>query len=412
MKQKKVYPTNLFIRFLVHIIFTLFTCYYRVKKQLPKEVENLNPPYLILANHVGFWDPFVIGYYLPHFIHFVSSDAVFRNPLLRFFLTRLGAIPKKKNMRDSQVIRDIASIIKQGENVGIFPEAVRTWSGSTSPMDTSIGKLIKMLKVPVVVPILKGMNLLHPRWSYKLRSYPLEVEYKLLFTKEDVINLNPDELYKRLTDAIAHDEVAYQQRRMKKINSDSRAEYINHALYLCPNCLSIDSFVAFGNDFHCKQCGYSIHIDDYGFFSRNGNGNVHFDNIRDWFNWEEKTFIQIILEEYNRQNHEALFTDKNMRIYKNNLSGKLVEIGMANVSLYIDKIIVDFFDRESLEFNLCDLQTINPQTKERLEIYYNKEAYRVEGTQPGVSALKWEVAVNTIWKEMGLDSKMVPYIRI
>ncbi len=199
---------------------------------------------------------------------------------------------------------------------------------------------------------------------------------------------------------------------MKKINSDSRAEYINHALYLCPNCLSIDSFVAFGNDFHCKQCGYSIHIDDYGFFSRNGNGNVHFDNIRDWFNWEEKTFIQIILEEYNRQNHEALFTDKNMRIYKNNLSGKLVEIGMANVSLYIDKIIVDFFDRESLEFNLCDLQTINPQTKERLEIYYNKEAYRVEGTQPGVSALKWEVAVNTIWKEMGLDSKMVPYIRI
>jgi len=59
-------------------------------------------------------------------------------------------------MRDSQVIRDIVTIIKQGENIGIFSEAVRNWSGSTSPMDPSIGKLIKMLKVPVVITVLKA----------------------------------------------------------------------------------------------------------------------------------------------------------------------------------------------------------------------------------------------------------------
>ncbi len=412
MKQKKVYPSNLVIRFLVYVVFTLFIRYYRVKKHLPKEVENLSPPYLLLSNHVGFWDPFIAGHFLPHFTHFVSSDAVFRNPLLRFFLTRLGAIPKKKNMRDSQVIRDIVTVIKQGENVGIFPEAVRNWSGSTSPMDPSIGKLIKMLKVPVVVPVLKGMNLMHPRWAYKIRPYPMEVEYKLLFTKEDVATFDSQTLFQKLTEGMKHDEVAYQQKRMEKIKHPKRAEHISHALYLCPECESIDSFRVQGNDFQCDTCKYSIHIDEYGFFERIGNGKLHFNNIRDWFNWEEKALVNFVREKYSAGSDKPIFSDTKMEIFKNDKTGKLASIGLADVHLFCDKIRIGFYEKESLEFNFNDLQTINPQTKERLEIFYKNDAYRIVGTRPGVSALKWEVAANTIWNEMGLTAKMVPYIRV
>ena len=98
---------------------------------MPKEVKELKAPYLVLSNHVGFWDPFIAGHFLPPFTHFVASDATFRNKIIRFLLTRLGTIPKKKNMRDTKVIRDIISVIRQGENVGIFPEAVRNWAGSS-----------------------------------------------------------------------------------------------------------------------------------------------------------------------------------------------------------------------------------------------------------------------------------------
>jgi len=413
MKQKKAYTTNLVIRFLVHLLFSSFIRYYKVKKKLPKEVKNLQPPYLVLSNHVGFWDPFVAGHFLPHFTHFVSSDAVFRNPLLRFFLTRLGTIPKKKNMRDSQVIRDIVTVIKQGENIGIFPEAVRNWSGSTSPMDPSIGKLIKMLKVPVVVTVLKGMNLMHPRWTFKLRSYPLEVEYKLLFTKEDVAAMDSQTLFEGLTEGMKHDEVTYQKNRMGKIKSSKRAEHIGHALYLCPECHAIDSFRAQGNDFKCEECNYSIHIDDYGFFEHKNNGKLYFDNIRDWFDWEEKELVNFVRKKYLDNFNKPIFTDKKMEIFKNDAKGKLVTIGLADVHLYRDKIRIDFLERkERLEFNFIDLQTINPQTKERLEIFYKDAAYRIAGTRLGVSALKWEIAVNTIWKEMGLAAKMVPYIRV
>lgn len=411
-KKKKAYPTNLTIRFLAHLLFTSFTRYYKVKKEMPEEVKNLEAPYLVLSNHVGFWDPFVTGFFLPHFTHFVSSDAVFRNPLLRFFLSRLGTIPKKKNMRDSQVIRDIVTVIRQGENVGIFPEAVRNWSGSTSPMDPSIGKLIKMLKVPVVVPILKGMNLMHPRWAFKIRPYPMEVEYKLLLTKEDVVKMDSQTIFQHLTEGMKHDEVAYQQKRMEKIKSSKRAEHISHALYLCPECQAIDSFQSQGNDFHCEKCNYSIHIDDYGFFERKSEGKLHFKNIRDWFDWEEKELANFVREQYLNKSSAPIFTDRQMEVFKNDAKGKLKTIGIADVHLYHDRMKIDFSENENLEFNFHDLQTINPQTKERLEIFYKDDAYRIAGTRPGVSALKWEVAVNTIWEEMGLSTKMVPYIRV
>ncbi len=412
MNQKKLYKTNLGIRFLVEIFFFLFTRYFHIKKKMPKEVEELRSPYLVLSNHVGFWDPFVAGYFMPHFIHFVSSDAVFRNPIFRFFLTRLGTIPKKKNMRDSQVIRDIVAVIKQGENVGIFPEAVRNWSGNTSPMDPSIGKLIKLLKVPVVVPLLKGMNLMHPRWAYKMRRYPMEVEYKLLFTQKQVVELSTEELFEKLSNALSHDEVAYQEQRMIKIGSRQRAQHIGHALYLCPECIAIDSFQANGNDFWCDQCQYSIHIDEYGFFERKGKGQLHFNNIRDWYNWEEKTFAHSIHAKYVSRSEEAFFSDKNMLIYKNNSSGKLALLGKADVNLFRAKIELVFDTGLRMEFNFHDLKTIHPQTNERLEVFYKEDAYRIVGSHPGVSALKWEVAANVIWKEMGLNAKRVPYIRI
>lgn len=412
MKAKKAYPTNLVIRFLVFIIFSIFIWRHKVKKQLPEEVKNLKAPYLVLANHVGFWDPFLAGHFLKPFTHFVSSDAVFRNPLLRFFLTRLGTIPKKKNMRDSQVIRDIVSVIKQGENVGIFPEAVRNWSGVTSPMDASIGKLIKMLKVPVVAPVLQGMNILNPRWAFSLRSYPMLIEYKLVFTEEQVKNLSSDELFKGLVKAMHQDDVAFQQKRMLKIKSKKRAEHISHALYLCPECQAIDSFEAKGNNFHCSNCNYDIHIDEYGFFNRLKEGELHFTNARDWFNWEEKELVKTVREKYLNKVKEAIFSDTDMEVFKNDKTGKLISIGFADVHLYYDRILADLKGKEPLLFNFDDLQTINPQTKERLEIFYDNDAYRIAGTRSGVSALKWEVAVNTIWKEMGLFAKTVPYIRL
>ncbi|NPA67030.1 MAG: 1-acyl-sn-glycerol-3-phosphate acyltransferase [Chlorobi bacterium] len=414
MKNKKHYPTSKLIRLITHIVFWLFTKYYGIKKNMPAEIKKLEPPYLVLGNHAGYWDPFITGYFLPRFTHFVSSDAAFRNPVNRFFLKKLGTIPKKKSIRDTKVIRDIISVIKQGENVGIFAEGTRTWAGNTLPVDPSIAKLIKMLNVPVTVPILKGMNLFNPRWAYKIRRTKVEIEYKLLFTEKDIKQLSENEIYEKFTDALQHDETEYQRIKKHKIHSRKRAEYINHALYLCPECKAIDTFSAKGNDFYCRSCGYDIHIDKYGFFERKSFGKLYFDNIKDWFNFQQKKFAEIIEDKIKKSYNDIIFEDKKSKVYiEAENKKKLIFAGTADIKLYPDKIKIDFKEKEKVVImNFNDLQTINPQVKEQLEILYKNKAYRITGNKPGVSSLKWETAANIIFKHNGQTHKLSSYLNI
>jgi len=409
-RQPKLYPAKLYIRFLAFIYFNYFLWRNRIRKNMPEEVRKLKAPYLVLGNHVGFWDPFVTGTFLPEFTRFVASDAAFRTPIFRFFLTRTGTIPKKKNIRDTKVIRDIIAVIRQGDNVGIFPEAVRNWSGTGFPIDPSIVKLIRLLKVPVVVPVLKGMNLFNPRWSVKMRRTRVLVDYNLLFTAQQIQELSEEEIYDRLLNTIHHDEVEYQRKAMVPVRSKRKAEHISHALYVCPDCQSIDSFRCKGNDFRCEKCGYDIHINQFGFFERISEGKLYYDNIRDWYNWEEKYLADLVAEKFESRSTDVIFEDKASSVLYGETDIDLQYKGVADILLYIDRIVIKYFDLAEEILNFDDLQTINPQVYERLEIYYNNQAYRVIGGRPGVSALKWEVAVNTIWKKLGQQTKLSPYI--
>jgi 1-acyl-sn-glycerol-3-phosphate acyltransferase len=412
MNNQKTYPLNRFIKAFGYFVMFLFVKYYGIKKKIPIEVMKLNPPYLVLCNHIGFWDPPIIGYFLPKYVHFVSSDAVFRNPFIRFLLKGLGTIPKKKNIRDSKVIRDIAAVVGSGRSVGIFPEAVRNWVGKTQPIDISIAKLIKMLNVPVVAPILKGMNLFNPRWSPHLRRTKVVAEYRLLFTSEEVSNKTIGEIYQGLVEALHYDEVDNQRKELNPIKSKRKAEYINHTLYLCPECHSIDSFETDMNTFRCKHCNYDIQINPFGFFERMTAGKLHDDNIRDWFYWEEERFQQMIIDHYDKGFKGVIFEDQASNIYKGDEKLNMIFFDTADIKLYIDKISFEYHHHEAFTLNFDDLQTINPQVNEKLEIYYAGKAYRVIGGRPGVSALKWEVAVNVIWKKLGQSHKLSPYINL
>ncbi len=400
------------MRLFVRLVLFFFIRIFNIKGKVPPEVKKLKAPYLVLGNHAGYWDPFVVGCFLKPFTHFVSSDAAFRNKFQRFFLVRLGTIPKKKNIRDTKVIRDIVSVIRQGENVGIFPSGVRTWAGVSLPFDRSIVKLIRLLQVPVVVAVLKGMMLFNPRWSRKLRHTKVEAGYKLLFTREQINNLSDDELFEQLNQNMFHNEIEYQRSRMNRIVSKHQAEFVNHALYVCPECHAIDSFGANGNDFGCTECGYDIHINEYGFYERKSKGMLHFDNILDWYNWEEKWMLDFIKDKYEKNFKGIIFSDKNSSVYHSASSEDLDFIGVANVYLYIDRIEIIFnTENKTITMNFNDLQTLNPQVNEMMEIFYNGEAYRIIGGRDGVSALKWEVAVNVIWNKTRQFNKLSSYIQ-
>ncbi len=107
---------------------SLFGIYLRQKFKLSAENSEaclVPPPFLLLANHTNFWDPFLLSLYTPEPIYFVTADEYFRNPFLKFLLGLAGAIPKSKFISDQMTVIDIFRIKRKGGVIGIFPEGKR-----------------------------------------------------------------------------------------------------------------------------------------------------------------------------------------------------------------------------------------------------------------------------------------------
>ena len=59
----------------------VFKKLFNVKLNMPSEVAALKPPFVLLPNHQGFWDPFLAGVYFKPPVFYITSDAVFRSRL-------------------------------------------------------------------------------------------------------------------------------------------------------------------------------------------------------------------------------------------------------------------------------------------------------------------------------------------
>lgn len=120
-----------------------------------------------------------------------------------------------------------------------------------------------------------------------------------------------------------------------------------------------------------------------------------------------------VFHAFDNSTSDIILQDKNLQISKATSQDKLQTIGIGSMTLYVDKIVINFGSKiPDIVLNLADLLTINPQVHERIEMFYKNGRYRAVGMRPGVSGLKWEIAVNAIWYKMGLLQKLSPYIKV
>ena len=234
---------------------------------------------------MSFWDPFFAGIFIPDPVHYVTSDANFRSKILRFLLGLVGSIPKTKLMSDYETIRHIMRIRDKKGVIGIFPEGRRTWDGHTLDLLYATAKLIKLLKIPVVVPIFKGAYISLPRWTKRPRRGSIAISYTLLFTAKELSSLGLDEISGRLGKALEYDEYEWQRTAMITFKGRRKAEYLELTLYACPECGGIATLRSKKDVFSCTSCGYSVRYNEYGFFEKIS-GQLRFQTVREWNIWQ------------------------------------------------------------------------------------------------------------------------------
>ena len=172
------------------------------------------PPFAIIPNHVAMLDSLMVGSNVPQPIYWIASDGNMRTTFMRFVLKLVGTIPKSKYIPDLETINGIVEVIRKRKGViGIFPEGTATFDGHTQDLVPATGKLLKLLKVPVVTAIVKGAYYSMPRWSWTNRLGRVEIEFKLVIPAEEIKQLKADEIFMRLKGILEYDEAEWQKER-------------------------------------------------------------------------------------------------------------------------------------------------------------------------------------------------------
>lgn len=312
-KNKKRYKTAkypmhqyLFWTVLIQMLskIALFGKKYKIEKV---NMEGLKPPYMLLCNHMHFIDFELcsLGTFPHRVSNVVSIDGYYRRPWL---MELIGCICTRKFTMDLHLVKSINRVLKRGDVLCMYPEARYTPCGVTSYLPESLGKLIRMNKVPVVVGIHHGNALHSPFWDFrKKRKVPLRTTFTQILTAEQVKSMTVEEINDAVRKAFEYDEYQYQKDNGILITEPYRAEGLHKILYQCPHCLTESKMDSKGTELFCTHCGKRWHFHEDGTLSAL-EGETEFARVPDWFRWErEQVRKQVRSGEYSFEDEVDVF---------------------------------------------------------------------------------------------------------
>ena len=248
-------------------------------------MEGLKPPYMMLSNHMYFVDfklaAMGVGFHRVNNV--VSIDGYYRRP---FLMEWIGAICTRKYTMDLHLVKSIKKVLSRGDILSMYPEARYTPCGTLNYMPESLGKLVKMNKVPVVAVVHHGNYLHSPFWNFrKKRHVPLHTTMTKILTPEQIKEMSVDEINAVLKEKLWYDEYQYQKDNGILITEPFRAEGLHKVLYQCPACGVEHEMDSEGTQIYCKKCGKRWNLNEDGTLSALS-GETEFSHVPDWYNWE------------------------------------------------------------------------------------------------------------------------------
>jgi len=166
----------------------LFTCllyiYFKIFYSLKVEGKDNFPkksPYILYVNHTSYFDGFLVGVALPNFprldLFFVGFRPYLNTPITRNLVKIGRVIPLDFSCHLLEALRSCYYVLKNGKNLCLFPEGLRTLDGNINEFKKGFGILVIESKVKVVPVILEGSYQAWPRTSKFPKRHPIKVKF-------------------------------------------------------------------------------------------------------------------------------------------------------------------------------------------------------------------------------------------
>lgn len=332
MKQKpaKQYP------FLLPFIWGgsyLMTRQFHLKIE-KENMEQLKPPYLVIGMHQGFSDYYIGPLAMfPRRAMYVSDMEGFA-AFGKWLYRGLGCIGKRRYVPDIMVVKNIKYALSQGQSVFVYPESRHSNVGTTAYIPKNLGKLCKMLKVPVVVLTENGSYLANPFWDEEhTRKVPIKAKMTCIYSAEELKEASEDEIQKKIETMLKYDEYEYQRSNGIRIGDPKRAEGLHKALYQCRSCEEKYEMVSHGDTIECRKCGSQWQLSEYGELVQKKAGDII--SIPAWYEWQRENAKIKPVDRCFDVTIEALPNEKGF-----------VPMGKGKLTLDREKFTLEFSERE------------------------------------------------------------------
>ena len=246
--------------------------------------KNLPESYIVLSNHVTDFDMLFVGSSFRRQMYFVGSEHISRwkvFPLLKF---AFAPIIRRKGTVAASTVTEILRKTRKGENVCLFAEGIRSWSGETSPILPSTGKMVKSAGCGLVTYKITGGYFVSPIWSEgsgTRRGYihgaPVSV-----YTKEQLAEMTVEQVNEVINRDLYENAYERQLAAPKKYKGKNLAERLENLLFICPQCGGYDCFTSKKDKATCTACGLTISYDRYGMLH-----GIDQQTVYDLYHWQK-----------------------------------------------------------------------------------------------------------------------------
>lgn len=338
-------------------------CRYHIKVEKCKDKRQL----LILMNHQTAFDQFFVSmaFYKP--IYYVASEDLFSkgwvSSLIRFLV---NPIPIKKQATDLKAVMTCMKVAKEGGTIAMAPEGNRTFSGKTEYMNPALARLAAKLKLPIAIFRIEGGYGVHPRWADDVRKGKMRGYVSRIIEPEEYAKMSPEELYTLLTQELYVNEAVADACFYHK----NSAEYIERAMYVCPNC-GLSEFYSKKDITECKKCGSKIQYLPTKEL-KGVDREFPFRFINDWYEYQKDYVNKLNPSDYIEK---PMYTDCG-HLSEVILYDKKVPMYDVTLHLYGNRYILE--GKETLVLPFDEISAVSVLGRNKINIYHGDKLYQIK----------------------------------